>query len=315
MKPLVQQKSQAEVQLQVARLPCTEVGQSCISIVIIAKDEEPFIGRCIQSVGWADDILVVVDAATCDRTAEIAESLGVRVYQQPWLGWSKQKGFGVAQARYDWVCVLDADEIVTAELAQSMRQVICSANVRDAFSVIHDLDFLGILIPSCPPWKRNGPIKLFNRQFSGYDQVLRIHEKVKHTGKVNLLKGKLVHWRGRTMQEYMKTYNYYTTIEAEVLHGKGVKSNICQILVRPILKFLLCYLIRGKFLFGIRGLIDALLVASVEFFRYAKLWEMQNVRVSVDPPFPITIVTTIEQNTSELSSVHPQPSSVMHPAK
>jgi glycosyltransferase involved in cell wall biosynthesis len=273
------------------QLPLSQPSKSPISIVIIAKDEEEFIGRCIQSVQWADDVVVVVDDSSCDRTAEIASALGVRVYQQPWLGWAKQKDLGVSLARHDWVCVLDADEIIPIELAQSISQAILTTNPQDAFAVVYDLDFLSILIPSSPPWRRNGPIKIFNRQYSRFSPNLKIHEKVECHGQVHLLKGRLVHWRGRSMDEYMDVYNKYTTIEAEVLHNSGVRANVLHIFARPILKFLLCYFLRGKFLFGIRGLIDALLVTSVEFFRYVKLWELQNVSKSLHPTSSIPIMS------------------------
>lgn len=94
-----------------------------LSVVVLTRNEAQNIERCLKSVQWADEI-VVVDAESTDGTPQIAEGLGARVLTHSWKGAGAQYAFGIAQARSDWVLVLDADEEVTAELAESIRQVI-----------------------------------------------------------------------------------------------------------------------------------------------------------------------------------------------
>jgi (heptosyl)LPS beta-1,4-glucosyltransferase len=257
-----------------------------ISVVIIAKNEESCIGRCLSSIEWADEA-VVVDSGSTDRTREIATEMGAKVIQQDWLGWAKQKDFGVSVAKYDWVLVLDADEIVTSEMAESISSTIVGLpDARNAYAFRHPTDFLGILTLGA---SRNPleTVRLFNRQNSWFDTSLRVHEKVVCKGKISLLQGDLVHWRGRTMAEYMQSINFYTTIEAEILNEKNIRSTPLKMFVRPILQFVWCFIIHRQYRYGSRGIILALLVAMSDYFRYAKLWEIQNTSRMLHPPLDL----------------------------
>jgi (heptosyl)LPS beta-1,4-glucosyltransferase len=254
-----------------------------VSVVIIAKNEEDFIRRCLSNVQWADEC-IVVDSGSTDKTQEICRKMGATVIQHDWLGWAKQKDFGVSLAKNDWVLILDADEIVTPELAQSIHVTLSQfPDGRNSYSLRHPLDFLGILTISAA---RNslGTVRLFNRKYSRFDTTLKVHEKVVCVGKIISLEGDLIHWRGRTMSEYMESINFYTTIEAEILHDKGVRGTPLKLFFRPILKFFWDFIINRQYRYGTHGLILSFLNATSEYFRYAKLWEIVHAPRLLHPP-------------------------------
>jgi (heptosyl)LPS beta-1,4-glucosyltransferase len=269
-----------------------------ISVIILTKNEEALIERCIKSASWANEILVL-DSGSTDRTREIALSLGARVYEQSWLGWSQQRNKAISLAKNDWVFILEADEIVTAELMQSIQSVMSKPNNEDAFAIDRPGDFMGVLLPNYSSHKKKlCLVRLFNRRFSAYDVNMRVHEEVLFPGKVTLLKGTLLHWRGYMMDEYINSVNKYTTIESEVLDAAGVKGSALLIVVRPFLRFVWCYVLHGGFRLGIRGLIHAMLAASTEYIRYAKLWELQSAPRVLHPPKHIYMEQTKEHQES-----------------
>ncbi len=255
-----------------------------LSVIILTKDEEEFIERCIKSVSWADEVLVV-DSGSTDRTKEIAVSLGASVCEQEWLGYSAQRNKALSFAKHDWVFFLDADEIVTSELARSIKEVFNgSMDERDGYSVDRRGDFLGVLLPNdSRPSKRRNFVRLFNRNCSSYDATMKVHEEVKFSGKAIPLRGILIHWGGNVMNEYISALNRYSILEAEVLDEKDYRVNGLIIFLRPILRFLWIYIARYNFLLGTRGLIHAMLGATREYVRYAKLWEMQNTKDVLHP--------------------------------
>lgn len=254
----------------------------------MTKNEEQFIERCIRSVRWADEVLVL-DSGSLDRTKEIAASLCTSVYEQEWLGWSAQRNKAASLAKNDWVLVLEADEIVTPELASSIKKVMSSSkDDRDGYSMSRRGDFYGFLLPNhSPPRRKLNFVRLFNRRCSAYDLTMKVHEEVRFPGRAILLQGDLLHWRGLMLDEYITSANRYATVEAEVLNEKGYRVNGLTIFLRPILRFLWCYVIHRGFRFGTRGLIHAMWKATTEYIRYAKLWEMQNVTRTLHPPADI----------------------------
>ena len=258
-----------------------------LSAVIMTKNEEAKIARCIRSVLWADEVLVI-DSGSTDATREIATSLGARIVEQPWLGFSAQRNRGAALAQHDWIFYADADEIVTPELAAAIQGVMAGTpDPKDAYAVDRRGDFLGVLLPNeARPSKRRNFIRLYNRQQSAYDETMSVHEEVRFPGRALPLSGVLLHWNDLTMDEYFSLFNRYATLEAHALNEQGRHVRTLEILVRPILRFFWSYFVRGGWRLGTRGLIHAQLKASSDFMRYAKLWESQHVTLTPDPPAP-----------------------------
>lgn len=256
-----------------------------LSVIILTKNEELFIERCIRSVPWADE-KIVIDSGSVDKTKEIAASLGANVYEQEWLGWSPQRNKGISLAKNDWVFILEADEIVTPELANSIKEAISnSPDPQNGYSVDRRGDFHGILLPNIDrASNRLNFVRLFNRRYSTYDLTTKVHENVLFPGKAIPLQGILIHWRGYSIDELIAVFNRYATVEAEMLHERGCRTNGLILFVRPILRFLWCYFAKGGFYLGTRGLNHAMIKATSEYIRYAKLWEMQNETGTIHPP-------------------------------
>ncbi len=256
-----------------------------VSAVLITKNEAVFLERCLASLAWADEI-VVLDSGSDDATQETAKSLGATVYEHAWLGWSQQKNHAASLAKHDWVFFLEADEIVSPELAHDIKRVLSSAmDSRDGYSVNRRGDFLGILLPNeARSSKQRAYIRLYNRTHSGFDLAAKVHEEVKIPGKSLALKGVLLHWRGYVMDEYITAFNRYATLEASELAEQGKKATSGLVFMRPILRFLWLYVYKQGFRLGTRGLIHAMLKATSEYIRYAKLWEMQNTSRTLHPP-------------------------------
>lgn len=271
-----------------------------LSVIILTKNEEQFIKRCIQSVLWADEVLIL-DSGSTDQTKKIAASLGAIVYEQEWLGYAIQRNKALSLASHDWVFFLDADEIVTSELEISIRKVLNSPmDERDGYSLDRRGDFLGILLPNISrPSKRSNFVRLFNRCSSYYDPTMKVHEEVKFPGKAIPLEGVLIHWGGNMMNEYIAALNRYSILEAETLNEQGYRVNGLIVFVRPILRFLWIYIARYNFLLGTRGLIHAMLGATREYVRYAKLWEMQNITSVIHPAKKIYSFSPTEETASQ----------------
>jgi (heptosyl)LPS beta-1,4-glucosyltransferase len=256
-----------------------------VSVIILTKDEEPFIARCIESAGWADEVLVL-DSGSADATRAIAAGCGAVVHEQDWLGWSDQRNKAISLASHDWVFVLECDEIVSPRLAASIQRATSAhMDPHDGYSVDRRGDFFGVLLPNpSRRSRREAFVRLFNRRCSGYDPSELIHEEVKVPGRRIPLDGVLLHWRGNAMHDYVDAFNRYATLEAEMLAKRGVRGTGAKLLYRPLLRFLWVYVYHRGFRFGTRGILWGGVKALAEFTRYAKLWEQQNARGTIHPP-------------------------------
>ncbi|CAN5744896.1 glycosyltransferase family 2 protein [soil metagenome] len=250
---------------------------TAISVIILTKDEESLIGRCIDSVCWADEVLVV-DSGSSDRTIEVARSHGATVLEQPWLGWPRQRNTAAAAAKHDWVFFVEADEVVSPALATSVRATFAGRpDPRDGFHLDRRDDFLGVMLPNqSNRVRRRAFVRIYNRRCSRYDPTMRVHEEVQLDGVSRPLHGRLLHCRGSSMDELVSTLNRYATTEAAALSDHGVRSSWLHIVGRPLLRFGWCYLVKGGFRLGTRGVAHAMLRAFSEFVRFVKLWELQH---------------------------------------
>jgi glycosyltransferase involved in cell wall biosynthesis len=259
--------------------------RSAISVTILTKNEEDLIGRCIDSVRWADEI-IVLDSGSTDQTKDIAQKRGAIVYDQAWLGWTPQRQRGIELAQNDWVLIVEADEIVTPELAESIILAMDNdPDPKNGFAVERRDELFGKLLPNMRRKKQlQNFIRLFNRSQSHYNPDEIIHESVVLKGRSILLKGPLLHWRGVSFEEQMRKDIDIAKLEAQALAEQGIQITWTRILLMPILRFLWCYLRMGGFRVGTVGLIYALMRAHSEFLRAVTLWERQSAQPSLDPP-------------------------------
>ena len=248
-----------------------------LSVVVLAKDEAPYIQRCVRSAAPVADEVVVLDSGSTDGTQDLARAAGARVEHQDWLGYAAQRNAAADRATHDWIFQLDADEVITRELADSIQRLLAAGpDPRAGYTVQRRNDFLGTLLPQESRASRQRAfVRLYHRGASGYDPAELVHEEVRVPGPTTPLDGLLLHWRGETIDHIAAGFNRYATLEAEQLAQAGVRATQGLILGRSVLRFLWVYVWKRAFRLGPRGLIYAMLKAYSEYLRYAKLWERQ----------------------------------------
>lgn len=250
-------------------------GAKRISGVVICLNEADRIGRCLESLAFCDEI-VVVDSGSSDGTREIARKYTDIVIEQPFLGYVNQKNFALDRATNDWVLCLDADEALSPELAANIR----GALARDDGSVAgYSLDrltyYLGVWHDR-GEWYPDWRVRVFRRtcgRFAGLDP----HDRVEIDGKVERLSGRLLHWNYRNLSNHIQTMDSFSTRMARSLEASGVRFRLSDLVLRPLARFLKSYLLRQGFRRGIPGLIVSIAGAYYVFMKYAKLWEIQRL--------------------------------------
>ncbi len=251
-----------------------------LSAVIITRDAAAPLPECLQSVRFADEILIV-DSGSQDATREIAKRHGARFLHQDWLGYGKQKQFAVERAAHDWVLCLDADERVSPELAHRIQDAL-RAPAYFAYDMPRCNRFMG-------RWLRHGEgypdpnLRLFHRGHARWSDD-PIHEHVVTTEPVERLHGDLLHETESTLAEYLDKQNRYTTLQAERLHAQGKRVTAWRVVLSPMARFIKFYFLRLGFLDGLPGFVHIAIGCFNSFTKYAKL--MQLARTS-EPQKPL----------------------------
>lgn len=245
-----------------------------ISVTIIAQNEQSRIRKAIESCkGFADEI-VVVDGGSTDATREIAESLGCKVYLNPWPGYAEQRNFAATHAEHDWIFFIDTDEFVDSELNGSLLNwKKGAASEADVYNVYRIGNFMGI-------WLSRGEYltRLYNKRKTKI-RVTPVHEGPETEGlKVDSLPGVLWHDGYRSIADHVNRFNRYTELEAEKAVSSNKNFSLLRLLTRPILRFGQKYVLQGLFRKGLAGLTIAMLWAYYEYLCQIKLYELIRVQ-------------------------------------
>jgi glycosyltransferase involved in cell wall biosynthesis len=245
-------------------------GSARVSVVVIAWNEEERLRACLESVTWADE-LIVVDAGSDDKTVEIARAFTDQVVVRPWDGFAQQKNFAIDRARGAWILSLDADEAVSAELRDEIQGIVSRDSEANGYLVPRRNIFWG-------QWVRHGrlypdwQLRLFRRGCGRF--VARdVHESVQVDGRVARLSGALVHRSYRDVADFIARANRYTSLAANEWARSGAGIRGSDLVVRPAARFLSMYVWHRGFLDGWRGFVLAVLYAYYVFIRSAKIWE------------------------------------------
>lgn len=259
-------------QVSLQRVPVrAAMAVNLLSVVIITLNEESRLEKCLESVSFADEI-VVVDSGSQDRTVSIALSFRARVIQQKWLGFGPQKQFGVEQASYDWVLCIDADEQVSPELAASIRKAM-EAPSANAWQMPRRNRFMG-------RWLKHGEgypdlsLRLFHREHARWSDD-QVHETVEADCPVGQLNGDLLHESEETLADYLTKQNRYTSLQAQSLFERGRIPGASRLVLSPVLRFIKFYLIRQGFRDGLPGFVHICIGCMNSFMKYAKTIEKQ----------------------------------------
>ncbi len=251
--------------------PLNAAPRAPVSAVLITRNAAGVLDACLESVAFADEI-VVVDSASSDGTPEIAARHGARVVQKEWLGFGRQKQFAVEQAKHDWVLCLDADERVSPELAKSIRKAL-AAPVSPVYRMPRRNRFLGRWLShgeGYPDWSP----RLFNRLNARWSDDL-VHEKVIYAVTPGTLEGDLMHETYDDLASYLDRQNRYTTLAARQAYEMGKRASPFHLLASPVVRFFKFYVLRLGFLDGLPGLVHISIGCMNSYLKYAKLMELR----------------------------------------
>lgn len=247
-----------------------------LSVAIATFNEKENIERCLESVHQLADETVVVDGSSTDKTVEIAKKYGAKVTvttNPPIFHLNKQKA--IDQCSGEWILQLDADEQVTEELAQEIKEILKKGSQFNAFYLKRKNYFLG-------RWMKGGgmypdPVIRFFKKGKAFLPCKSVHEQMVVKGKVGTLNNEMNHFTSPTFSHYLVHANSYTSLTAEELRKKGVEINLINhlyyFLLKPLLVFLSLYFRHKGFLDGFPGFVWALFSGLHFPLSYIKYWE------------------------------------------
>ena len=247
-----------------------------LTVTVITHNEADHIGAALDSVAWADEV-IVVDSGSTDGTPEIARGKATRVVVREWPGYSAQKNFAADQASNDWVLSMDADERVTPALAEEIRGILSREPQARGYRIKRVSHYLGRWIRTTD-WSHDYQLRLYDRR-AGRWNGLRIHESFRLAqGEPAKLRGEMEHYAYRDISHHLQKIDSYTTLLAEQWLEEGRTTTPVHIAVHPVLAFLRNYVLRAGVRQGTVGLVISLLNSYYVFLKFAKLWERQRVR-------------------------------------
>jgi hypothetical protein len=253
-----------------------------VSVTVITRDEAANLAAALDSVAWADEILVI-DSESTDDTVAVARRYTDRVIVRPWPGYVAQKNHAAAQASHDWILSLDADERVSAELAAEIQGLMQREPEAAGFRVPRVTFHLGRWIRSTD-WYPDYQLRLYDRRRATW-QGRHVHESVRADGPVADLRHELRHHAYRDLSHHLQTMDRYTTLAARQMREDGRRAGWADLALHPPAAFLRNYVLRGGYRDGVPGLIISLLNATYVAIKFAKLWELCSHSTST-PPSP-----------------------------
>jgi glycosyltransferase involved in cell wall biosynthesis len=244
-----------------------------ISSVLICKYEENNIEACLESVQWVDEI-IVIDAESTDKTAELAKKFTDKVFIRKWEGFSSQRKFGLEQCNGEWIFPIDADERCTEELKKEILEKINSADLKqNGFKIPRKSFYKNHWVKHCG-WYPGYQLRLFKKTKANVTDRL-VHESYAVNGETGLLKNDLLHYTITSAKNYIEKINHYTSLQASEKNKRG-KVGFIKLLFRPFWAFFFMYIIKAGFLDGTAGLIVSYFNFITNILIYTKIWEMQN---------------------------------------
>ncbi len=244
-----------------------------ISAVIITKNEERNIERCLKSLQGVADEIIVVDSGSTDQTEAICNRFQVKFIKQDWLGYGAQKNHGNQLAQNDWILSIDADEALSDTLKKSIIE-LKTQSMADAYTVNRFTCYCGHWVKHCG-WYPDKKIRLWKKE-KGAWSLEKVHEKVllAPNAVVHHLEGDLLHYTYYSIAEHIAVANKYTTYVAEEYFQKKKKAPFVKIFFSPIWCFIRDYVFRLGILDGYYGYVICKVAANSTFLKYAKLRQL-----------------------------------------
>jgi glycosyltransferase involved in cell wall biosynthesis len=243
-----------------------------ISVAIITKNEEKNVRDALESVKWADEI-IVIDAHSSDRTPEICRQFTDRVYSMEWSGFARQKQKAVSLTSQEWVLVLDADERVPDPLKGEIIEVLSGNPSCNGYRIARK-NFFGDRWIRHGGWWPDYTLRLFRRDM-GSILPREVHESVQVEGETGYLRNPILHYTYKDTKDFLERMETYANLGAKELQRNGRRAYIADILLRPFATFARMYFLRLGFLDGTCGLKLAYLYSRYTFRKYSELRGMK----------------------------------------
>ena len=241
-----------------------------LSVTVITRDEAVNLAAALESVAWADEI-VVVDSESTDATVDVARRFTNRVVVRAWPGYVEQKNRAAAEASHDWILSLDADERVSPELAAEIRALMAREPEAAGYRVPRVTFHLGRWIRTTD-WYPDYQLRLYDRRRARWTGR-HVHESVRADGPVVDLRHELQHVAYRDLAHHLQTMDRYTTLAAQQMREDGRRAGFFDLALHPPAAFLRNYILRGGIRDGVPGLIISMMNATYVALKFAKLWE------------------------------------------
>lgn len=245
--------------------------KATLSVIIAARDEAHQIQACIESMKFADEVLVL-DSGSRDDTVALAQQAGAIVHRTDWPGFGLQKRRGVTLARCDWVLVIDADERVDAALRD---EIVAAINdpVADGYRLPRRSSLCGTFIEH-GGWRPDYTLRLVRRGLAGFSEHT-VHEHMTNAGSTADLRTPLLHYSYRDLDDLLVKLNRYSRAGALDLAARGGSSSLAKSLAKGFWAFVRTYLLRQGFRDGRMGLVLAIYNAQTTYYKYLRLWMMR----------------------------------------
>ena len=243
-----------------------------LSVVIVTKNEAHNIVSCIESVSWAQEV-IVLDSGSIDDTVKLASGAGAKVIQTDWLGYGPQQNRGIDAASCDWIYSLDADERITPALADEI-QLAMTQNKFNVFNVPRRSLFVRKFM-NYSGWSPDYTRRLFKKgtaRFTNHE----IHANLATEESVGYLKEPMIHYSFHNYHSVIDKMNRYSTGGANDLNARGHRGSVLSAIGHGFWAFIKTYFIKAAFLDGQQGLILAIASAEGSYYKHLKLWELQN---------------------------------------
>ena len=245
-----------------------------LTVTVITRNEAANIEGALESVKWADEI-VVVDSRSSDNTVEIARQHAARVEVRDWKGYSAQRNYAAEIASHDWILAIDADERVPAQLANEIQQIMRGGPSVGGYRMPRIWYYLGRWIRGTD-WYPDYQLRLYNRRVGQFNGK-RVHESVELLeGKPGTLRHDLQHYPYRDISDHVISIDHYTTLAAEEWFASGRRTNALDVILHPPAAFFRNYVVRMGFRDGTAGFLVSVLNSYYVFLKILKLWELQS---------------------------------------
>jgi glycosyltransferase involved in cell wall biosynthesis len=245
-----------------------------LTVSILTRDEEEMLPSALASVAWADEI-VVTDSGSTDRTVDIARAAGARVLFREFDDYSAQHNWAFERIENPWIMVLDADEVVNDELARSIRETLAQEPEYEVYNVVRDAFVIGHRMRS-KAWSNERLPRLFKKGALVYSGL--VHQTPEYGGrKAGLLKGRLLHYTYRDLEQFFRKFQHFTSLWAQGQHARGRRVSLPIFVANSIWRFFHNYLFRRDFLDGRYGFIMSVMSMAYTFVKYLKLWDLNRL--------------------------------------